>query len=291
MFRTKVRRIFIYVFGNKPFQITTNFLAAFVLPYLLSSQSSSGTWWEILRQIICQRTTIVFLVIYVIVTALFSLADKMKQWDDLDLISINDIKDELSNIFTCMSLCVRESEHNQITISFEDVAQMVCNSLYTIFSKRFTECEIRVNVTKQFTINNQFMYCTSGYKSCNRGKGSTQVRPLSTCKQYIKTIFDDNAGNYVVMDKEEIQEKLHFTKTKAINKQIRQYIAIPYKGEYDRICFILQIDSNLENTFGKKRDDVERFINRCIWPFVKLLDYAYALDNALYTEGGDTIED
>lgn len=125
MFRTKARRIFIYVFGNKPFQITTNFLAAFVLPYLLSSQSLSGTWWEILRQIICQRTTIVFLVIYVIVTALFSLADKMKQWDDLDLISINDIKDELSNIFTCMSLCVRESEHNQITISFEDVAQMV----------------------------------------------------------------------------------------------------------------------------------------------------------------------
>ena len=93
MFRTKARRIFIYVFGNKPFQITTNFLAAFVLPYLLSSQSLSGTWWEILRQIICQRTTIVFLVIYVIVTALFSLADKMKQWDDLDLISINDIKD------------------------------------------------------------------------------------------------------------------------------------------------------------------------------------------------------
>ncbi len=284
----RLKKLFVTIFANKPFQTIIHFLAAFLLPYLLSTSTFTGTWYERIWSILTQRQTMVFFAIYIVFIVFFNMADSRRQASTEHAAILSATKDELSRIFSCMSICLLDNESGKIELSFEDVAQMVCDSLYTILSKKFHDCEIRVNVTKQFSFNQELMYCTAGYKSYNRGKGATGAKRLAECKQYIKTIFDNNEENYdIIMSKAEIQENLYFSKTKAANKHLQQYIAIPYKGDYERICFILQLDSTVEKTFGRTRKKVEEFINAYVWPFVPLLGYAYAFDNVFHGIGGE----
>ncbi len=62
----RLKKLFVTIFANKPFQTIIHFLAAFLLPYLLSTSTFTGTWYERIWSILTQRQTMVFFAIYIV---------------------------------------------------------------------------------------------------------------------------------------------------------------------------------------------------------------------------------
>lgn len=81
------------------------------------------------------------------------------------------------------------------------------------------------------------------------------------------------------MNRKEIKDKFEFKKLKAENKQLKEYIGIPYKGSHEKVCFVVQIDFTKEKSCGRDKKGIYAFINDFIWPFVKLLAFGYTADS------------
>lgn len=199
------------------------------------------------------------------------------------------VVDELQNNISSLTQYLVNLENDENEEIFASLSQFVCHSLYTIFSKRYNDRSFRISVIKQFLYSNDLVYTKTGFKSSDLSTGDNRPRLVADCKKYYRTILQSSNERHCIFDEMDIEDKFVFSNPN--HEKLEEYIAIPHKGDFNNICFILQIDCTKKGSFGKNKAEIECFINKYLRPFEILLENAYVQErmNTFY-RGADQIE-
>ena len=191
------------------------------------------------------------------------------------------VVEELQNNITSLTrymLTLEKGEKEQI---FASLSQFICNSLYTIFSNEYPDRSFRISVVKQFLSQNTLMYTMPGFKSNDLSSGDNRPRPVADCEKYFRTILLTSVEKLYLLDEKGVKKKFSPSR-----EPLAEYLAIPNKGDFDNICFILQIDCTKAGSFGKNKVETENFVRQYIEPFVKLLENAYVQERMNFISRG-----
>lgn len=223
---------------------------------------------------------------YILVLVGFSAANKHILNQNKNSVLNRAVLDELVNNISSMTRYMVTLENDEKEEVFASLSQFVCNSLYTVFSNRFTDRDFCFSVIKQFVSNEKFMYTVPGYKSADLSSGDNRPRLVSSCEKYLKSILLTSVEKITIFDKNSIQKKMSNS-----TEKLEEYMAIPHKGDFDNICFVLQVECTRAGSFGRNKTEMERNVHIYIDPFIKLLENAYVQErmNLIY-RGVDRIE-
>lgn len=163
---------------------------------------------------------------------------------------------------------------------FDKTAQLVCTIIQDMLSAHYSGVGIRVCITKQLEGPGRRKFIKQvGYKSPTCMAASNTTLPLNTFKYFVGEIIRSNTEDYYLfLTPKTVDDNLIFSKKKAAKLKPKQFIAIPYKGSFDKICFVLQIDFDTEKTLSTNISDVQEYINKYIRPFVLRLGNVYYSD-------------
>lgn len=179
-------------------------------------------------------------------------------------------------------------EHSNVGVQkpvFDEAAQSACSVIYDMLTHSFPSSGIRVCVTKQIVNGtNRPLIKQVGYRTKTTLKSNMEKRPLSGYKKYVGEILRNNAEDYILFGEEGIKAHFHFKTHKVTDVMPKEYIAIPYKGRFEKICFVLQIDFTTPNIFGKNDCEKKVFVNEYIRPFVLRLANIYAYDKMILSQ-------
>ncbi len=273
----------IALFSNWIFQQIIYFIFPFIISYVLEN---SGSEKNFRLAVFYSYPQVIYFSAYVFILAGFSAANKrlLKQEKFIELNRA--VVDELQNNISSLTQYVATLENDENEEIFASLSQFVCDSLYTIFSKTYNDRSFRISVIKQFLSSNNFMFTMPGFKSSDLSMGDNRPRLVTECKKYYKTILQSSDEKHYILDARDIDEKFVFTNPN--HEKLEEYIGIPHKGDFDNICFILQIDCTKKGSFGKNRIETESFINQYIRPFEKLLENAYVQERVnIFYRGAD----
>lgn len=226
-----------------------------------------------------QKNFIIALIIYAILVIAFYLANLYQRHKEQSMWLSQEVKYKMVDTITSITEHVKQLYIGDENLEvFDALSQMVCNALHILLTKYYPDREVRVSIVKQYN-DHGYKYYMPGYKSSNHSSGDMEPHPVKNCDKYIKGILESVDENYVVLNEKEIQEHFSFKKEKTQDKKMKQYIAIPYKGSFEKTCFVLQLDFNKKKSCGKNDQEIKCFINEYIRPFVQLLAYGYIIES------------
>ena len=168
---------------------------------------------------------------------------------------------------------------------FDDAARTVAYLLYDILNKKFPKSEPRISIVKHIK-NEQGKSCKKqvGYRSKHRTIANNKILLVEDSDWFdAKIILNNKQENIFLLDPKSVCEKFSSKKEKKLPKQ---YFAMPFKGEFSEICFVLQVDFNKENTISTELIEAKKFIENLIYPYVMRLGNIYYTD-AIYQMKGD----
>lgn len=259
------------------------FIFPFIISYVMENSNRSE---KFSLAVFVSYPQVIYFLGYIFILVGFSAANKrlLKQGKFMELNRA--IVDELQNNISSLTQYMTTLENDENEEIFASLSQFVCDSLFTILTKRYDDRNFRISVIKQFLNANNFMYTMTGFKSNDLSTGDNRPRPVSECKKYYKTILQSSDEKHYILDARDIEEKFVFTNVN--HEKLVEYIGISHKGDFDNICFILQIDCTQNGSFGKNKTEAEQFINQYIRPFEKLLENAYVQERMnIFYRGAD----
>lgn len=252
-----------------------------ILASVLIKQPFFLTELTIIQNIKYQISIIILLIAYLVTIIFFSIINKKADNKQKNFLQIKDLNESTlileGSITNINESFVEERMKNGI---FNSVASVVCNIIYNYLSFIFNDKNIRVCITKQIVDNNNRKFIKQvGYRTHSTMTASNERKPLNNFKYYVSEIIQTNTEDYyILLTEEEVLEHLKFKKTKEKSVTPKQFIAIPYKGVFNKICFVLQIDFSNANTLKGNIGDVEKFINAHLRFFVLRLGNIYYTD-------------
>lgn len=269
------------LFSNWVFQQVVYFLFPFIISGVMENSNKSLS-----PASFYSYPQVVYFSLYILILIGFSAANKhiLKQQKNSELNRA--VIDELQNNITSLTRYMSTLSSDEKEEIFASLSQFVCNSLYTIFSDQYEDRNFRISVIKQILHQNKLMYTMPGYKSNSLSKGDNRPQPVSNCEKFFKNILMTSVEKIYILDEKGIKKKFGST-----HEKIAEYIAISHKGDFDNICFILQIDCTKAGSFGKDKEEIEDFVQQYIEPFIKLLENAYVQERMKFINRGvDSIE-
>jgi hypothetical protein len=225
-----------------------------------------------------QKNFIEAFLAYVIIIVIFYIINFHRHKEEKGIWFSQEVKYQMVDIISSMTEHIRQCYNNQEKLEiFDALSQMVCTALYILLTKYYPDREVRVSVVKQYC-DHRYYYYMPGYKSRNHSRGDCIPNQVTKCNKYIKKILESQDENYIILNENDIKEQFEFKKEKAPDKKVKQYIAVPYKGPFERTCFVLQIDFSKRKSCGNNEEEIKCFINEYIRPFVELLAYGYIIE-------------
>ncbi|HEX9063444.1 MAG TPA: hypothetical protein VF941_25000, partial [Clostridia bacterium] len=163
-------------------------------------------------------------------------------------------------------------------ISYQDICILICHGLYEIIKnvtgeeghqvsmlKKFNTSKIKKEYIKMVAFGNKSMSAPAVFKKKyylnENGK-----------KYYHQRIFENNINKtYILINADSIKKEfIENTDNIERDGRIQQYIGIPIYCEDNGVVSLLQIDTDIENMFGKTEKEVEDF-------FKPFMPYAHQL--------------
>ena len=84
----------------------------------------------------------------------------------------------------------------------------------------------------------------------------------------------------IIFNQEQIDNRFFYKNSKR-KSNLKQYLCIPDKINTDDIIFLLQLDALVEDAFGKDKDEIYKFYDNYISPYVSFLKHAYNIENKI----------
>lgn len=174
---------------------------------------------------------------------------------------------------------------------FNTVAFDICNSIYNIITSKYdldTECEVTVfkligDKVKMVAYSNRTGVPPASYKNyykiCSNNKKYLFVRLFNEVSPQI---------HYCANITEVKKEFCYIEESCPREEKICQYIGIPLRTDRNKTEVLLQVDVSKPNVFGKTSDEVFKFANNIIYPYITLLHKAFERD-AIFEEYYDLI--
>lgn len=282
-----VKDFLYWIFTRESFQQIVHVFFAIILPTaIISNQTDGKLNIGDIFDFYAQKPFWQLFCVYFIVIVIFSYCNKLKGQQEEHSQLAYDVTVELSSDISSLIECVKANDGDRF---LDLLSPMVCNSIYTLLSKFHSDRDIRVSVIAQIQ-NHGYKYYMAGYKSKNNSSCDSSAYPLKNCTKYIRKILESDSEDYVILNKREIKDKFEFKKAKAEGKQLKEYIGIPYKGNHEKICFVIQIDFTKEKSCGRGKKKQCMFINDFIYPFVRLLAFGYTIDSLASAAKGDSVD-
>ncbi len=230
----------------------------------------------------------IVLLIYIAISLWYSIVNTYKNRRNKKDKAVKIISEEINAAITTLDNYI----NNQYIDNgiFEFASDLVVASIYNIL-KDIADCEIRVSVIQQFIEGTQKNCVMLSRRSKTRQKSRKSQRKV---KKYIykqdyfyQKILFDNKDSMIIFNQEQVS-KYFFYQNKDKKSKVCQYIAIPDKNSTNDIVFILQLDAMKENAFGKNKDEINRFYDNYIYPYICFLRHAYNIEkNLRKKEGGN----
>lgn len=300
--RTALYVIFIRVFGNKLFNTMTNVILPIILTVLYENK-------DVIDDNIFNISISVTIVSTIMLNILFCIAEFSKEketkWYTLSKSVCQGIqyinKKTAINIYRLHKHTKHSIENNlfidgtylnQIS-DFQEISFMVCKSIYEIISKVLNCEDCQVTVFQRFTeIDSKEYVKMIAYANKNTSTPSTYNTPYYSKNKKPNTIFkqlfkNSNADEIILLNKKAVNNKFEKLKgSESREKEIQQYIGIPFKGDYEKVIFILQIDVSKKYALGKKEKDIKELSKVFFSPYINVLYNGYENDrvfNMLYS--------
>lgn len=165
---------------------------------------------------------------------------------------------------------------------FEYASDLVSSSLYNKL-KEIIDCDIRVSVIQQFiheSKKNYVMLSRNSRLRQNCPKRQKNVKYDKNKDYYYLKILEDNSEDIIILNEKEIEKKFYY-KNKNRKSNMKQYLCIPVKMEKENIVFLLQLDANREDAFGKNKEEIYNFYDNYIHPYICFLRHAYNIEKKL----------
>lgn len=188
---------------------------------------------------------------------------------------------------TILNLHIKSSEaiNNAVKrINFQSAAFTVCRGLCNNLTKYYENDDVYVTVyQKQITDSGNF--CKMIAYSCEH-EPSTYAELYDIPEfafnlygkiEYHTYLFSSNQTDISVLHNRENVDKAFVTheKSKKRECEIQQYIAIPIAPAKLGVTFILQVDTNVADLFGKNEEDVKALAKISIYPYAQFLHLIY----------------
>lgn len=170
------------------------------------------------------------------------------------------------------------------SINFQSAAFVVCENLCDTLCKYCDNDNIYITVYQK--------YSDSNVTKCKMIAYSGKYEPSTFNETYIipddstgllgeieyhTYLFSTNKTDMVTLpDKESIRKcfVLH-QKSSEREEVLQQYIAIPIAPAKLGVTFLLQVDTNISELFGKDSESVKNFAKTAIYPFAQFLHMVY----------------
>lgn len=223
---------------------------------------------------------IICVILLIIVNTVGGIATGYKVYN---LNSLNATKSIINNMNSLNKIYnERITDENGFQGLFELMSDSICSDLYHLFKVAF-KIETRVSVIQQYPGDTEDDYysmmisrASKNTQRLGRRRDTAKVQYTSRKSKYYKKILVDNNDKIVILLKDEILKNFIFSTKK--NKNIQQYIAFPQKAYGKRIAFILQVDVMKKDGFGKSSEDIEKFCEEYVDPFIRILQNAYLIE-------------
>lgn len=185
-----------------------------------------------------------------------------------------------SSLLNSINIMLNDSPNWRSEI-FKTTCQLVCGKIHEEFLSVF-KCNVRVSIEYTFEkeINKVKHICRkmAGRSSHDRSQGKKATKLSTRSKYYSHKIFKNNIIGIHYLTKEQIDNEKNWYKNPAHNIDVIQYIALASSFDGKEVSFILQIDCLEKLDFGKnKEDDVKKFVNAYLKPYVNIINMAYLL--------------
>lgn len=196
----------------------------------------------------------------------------------------------------------REIKHEGWKKPLEDI-----RDVYGFQIMAFAVCKEIYNLLRdQYNLKNHWITLYQRFETPNSGKrqkhhckmiayaNASKQEPLSYQEEYAipapnkkhtdielhtKIFAGDDVSPEILMTQSEVQKefKIH-ANSRSREMKIHQYIGLPSTVCNRKIMFLLQIDCDVENGFGKTRDEVTQLIEDVLIQYISLLKLYYEID-------------
>lgn len=215
--------------------------------------------------------------------ALLGVDGTLRMWSD----ELHNHANAIMNLKIKTQSYIREEAEK---IDFQHACFLVCNNIWTRLTKYYENENIYVTV---FQKNKQFDKRTNEEKSTCRMiaysgntipssfnevyKIPTYTDDLKGTVEYHSYLFSANNTNICVLpDRESVKKNFVIHQRCAEREEaIQQYIGIPIAPAGLDVTFILQVDTNIPNLFGKDKEEVTLLAQTAIYPFAQFLHMTY----------------
>lgn len=170
------------------------------------------------------------------------------------------------------------------SINFQQAAFNVCVNLCNNLCKYYDNNNIYITVfQKQITPDGSFckMIAYSGNHEPSTYGQPYKIPNMTEVKlgdvEYHSFLFAMNKTDISVLpDRESIEKSfVNHPKSEERENAIQQYIGIPIAPAGLGVTFLLQVDTNITNLFGKDKHTVTAFAETAIYPFAQFLHMVY----------------
>jgi hypothetical protein len=174
-----------------------------------------------------------------------------------------------------------------VILTYQDVAALVCHNIYDAIKNSTGEDGHQVSIMFKFKESDsgkEFIKMIA-YGNANQvspGVFNTKFYLDDKERFYHVKIFEENTSNiFILKNKSEINVNfIESKKSKKRDAKIQQYIGIPVFCEETGIIALLQIDTNIENLFGKTNNEIEDFFSPFM-SYIHILKVNYYMDELL----------
>lgn len=170
-------------------------------------------------------------------------------------------------------------------INFQNAAFFVCENIAKYLTKYCEDDNIYVTVYQKYLTEKKEPACKMIAFSGNHeptSYGVPYIIPefsdelLGKIEYHTYLFSSDKKDISVLCNQAEVEKafKKH-QKSEDREKKIQQYIGVPIAPAKSGVTFLLQIDTNIANLFGKEKETVENFSKIAIYPFAQFLHMIY----------------
>jgi len=172
---------------------------------------------------------------------------------------------------------------------FQEFAFAVCKDIYDVIKDLFKCEQPQVTVFQKFTNTSGDKHIQMiAYGTFNNVIPSSYSEPYilsGSLERFDEKIFGSKEAKIRTLhNKDAVRENFKISEhSKAREEAICQYIGVPIKDSSGEIVFLLQIDVNEENTFGKSELALKELAENVFFPFAQLLYATYEHERMLET--------
>lgn len=152
-------------------------------------------------------------------------------------------------------------------LNYQDIATFVCHYMYDALKTAIGAEKHQVSIMHKFVEHNQQkreyikMIAYGNSNQLSPGVFNTKFYLSEAPGYYHVKMFVENVSQISILkDREEVEGNLIIIQGTNGNK-IKQYIGIPIFCEEKGIISLLQIDTEVDNLFGKTEDEIKELIN------------------------------